>query len=112
MLPSLTKCGYLQLSNLRAYPARQLHRLCVLLREKDAQQALQDTAVQLLIRQAVSAVQLVILFPVAAVEQRVCEAGMCVDLSCFVSCYFGGGECVYSIGFGAPLYRSSLSTST
>jgi hypothetical protein len=62
MLGCLTKCGYLQLSNLRAYPARQLHRLCVLLREKDAQQALGETAVQLLIRQAVSAVVCKLIF--------------------------------------------------
>ncbi|KAF6266473.1 hypothetical protein COO60DRAFT_1633061 [Scenedesmus sp. NREL 46B-D3] len=53
MLGCLTRCGYLGLANLRAYPARQLHRLCVLLREKDAQQALGEAAVQLLIRQTV-----------------------------------------------------------
>jgi hypothetical protein len=33
-----------------------VNMICVLLREKDAQQALQETAVQLLIRQAMSAV--------------------------------------------------------
>jgi hypothetical protein len=54
MLGCLTKSGHLELTNLRAYPARQLHRLCVLLREKNAQQALGEIPVQLLIRQAVS----------------------------------------------------------
>jgi hypothetical protein len=57
MLGCLTKTGYLQLANLRSYPARQLHRLCVMLREKDVQQALGEVAVQLIIRQAVSAAQ-------------------------------------------------------